>query len=273
MSAPRLIASDLDGTLLDDRGELSTTTIRAVAACAEADVPFVVVTGRPARWLGPIHALAGCHPFAVVSNGAAVLELDSGDLLDAQGIDPGTAREVADQLRHAFPELRFGVERGRHYGCEPGAPGAEEAAQWRTVAPLDALLSSSEPLLKLLAFHPRLSSVELAGLTRSMVGERLTVTHSQASGPGLLEISAPGVTKGAALERLCRQLGVPLSEVAAFGDMPNDIPMLDVVGRPHVVANGHPDLLDRGYPVVGPNYASGVALAILTLLAEGTSSR
>ncbi len=94
----------------------------------------------------------------------------------------------------------------------------------------------------------------------------MTATHSQLRDYGLVEISAPGVTKASMLRRFCARLGVRARHVAAFGDMPNDVDMLSWAGMPHIVANAHPALHALDFPVVGSNAESGVGRAILNWL-------
>ena len=79
---------------------------------------------------------------------------------------------------------------------------------------------------------------------------------------GLVEISAAGVTKAAMLQRCCARLGIGAHEVAAFGDMPNDVDMLSWVGMPYIVANAHPALRTLNFPVVPGNDESGVGRTI-----------
>ncbi|MFK8838990.1 HAD hydrolase family protein, partial [Klebsiella michiganensis] len=80
-------------------------------------------------------------------------------------------------------------------------------------------------------------------LVRRAVRGTLTATHSGSLEIGLVELSAPGVNKASMLRRCCQRLNVEAMAVAAFGDMPNDVDMLEWVGMPHVVANAHPTLL------------------------------
>ena len=107
---------------------------------------------------------------------------------------------------------------------------------------------------------------DLLRTVQAEVADTLTATHSQARAFGLVEISAAGVTKATMLRRCCARLGIDAHQVAAFGDMPNDVDMLSWVGMPFVVANAHPALLALDYPVVPANNQSGVGRTILSLL-------
>jgi hypothetical protein len=98
------------------------------------------------------------------------------------------------------------------------------------------------------------------------VGDLVTVTHS--SGRGLLEMSARGVTKASALAELCTEQGVPAADVIAFGDMPNDLPMLIWAGRSYGVANAHPIVLAAVGHHTASNDDDGVALILERLFPD-----
>ncbi|MCU1373351.1 MAG: Cof-type family hydrolase, partial [Actinomycetia bacterium] len=135
------------------------------------------------------------------------------------------------------------------------------------VAELDHLLR--EPVVKLLASHHTLTAAEMLARSRDLVGELaelLTVTFGDPTG-GLLELSAAGVTKAFGLERLATERGIGADEVVAFGDMPNDLPMLAWAGHAVAVANAHPDVIAIAEEVTASNDDDGVALVIERLLA------
>lgn len=96
----------------------------------------------------------------------------------------------------------------------------------------------------------------------------MTVTFSYVSAAGMLEMSAPGVSKALALRELLTDLGLPANRMIAFGDMPNDLQMLDLAGQGFVMDSSHPTVLGAGYPTAGDNNAGGVGATILRLLGE-----
>ncbi len=265
---PRLIATDLDGTFLGSDHKVSPTNLAAARRAAELGIPFVVATGRPLRWLDVLDELAEAHSQVVVSNGAAVFDLATRTVVRSFPLDAATAVEVADALRTAIPGITFGFETPTGFGCEPGCPSVERASAGSVMADLDALTARIGPVIKLLGYHTRLDSDALAEQASRVVGDRLTQTHSVVAGAyGLLELSAPGVTKASTLALMCAELGVGASDVIAFGDMPNDRAMLAWAGRGYVVANGHHSLLSAGFTVVPGNDADGVGRTVLDLLA------
>ena len=101
---------------------------------------------------------------------------------------------------------------------------------------------------------------ELLALAVEVLDGQVAVTSS--SSEALLEISAAGVTKASALAALAARAGIPAAEVVAFGDMPNDLPMLAWAGRAVAVANAHPEVLAVADEVTASNDEDGVALVL-----------
>lgn len=264
---PRLIATDLDGTFLGPDHRVSQTNLAAARRAAELGVPFVVATGRPLRWLDVLDDLAEAHSKVIVSNGAAVFDLATRTVVHSFPLDPTVAVEVAGALREAVPGITFGFETPAGFGCEVACPSVERASAGAVAGDVADLAGLVGPAIKLLGYSRELDSDELAERASAVVGERLTITHSFVGHSyGLVEISAPGVTKASTLALLCAELGVAPADVVAFGDMPNDLAMLVWAGRGYVVANGHRSLLASGLPVVAGNDADGVGRTVLDLL-------
>ena len=264
---PRLIVTDLDGTFLSPDQTVSATNRDAVQRAAELGVPFVVATGRPVRWLDVLDALATAHSQVIVSNGAAVYDLATRTVVRSFPLDTEVALAIADELRTVIPGISFGFETAVGFGCEPASPSRQRGAPGVLEAPLDELARRLGAVLKLLGFHTEIASEELAALATEAVGQRLTLTHALMGGPyGMLELTAPGVTKATTLELLCAELGIAADDVVAFGDMPNDLAMLNWAGRGFVVANAHRSLLGGGFTVVPANDADGVGRTVLDLL-------
>ncbi|MFT4295819.1 MAG: HAD hydrolase family protein [Micropruina sp.] len=259
----RLIVTDLDGTLVDPVGQVSAINRQALALAVDRGVPVVVATGRPSRWLQVLDDLP-VHREVVVSNGAGVFDLPTRRHTVVHGLDPRLSLEVAEDLREAIPGTVFAFEWGEHFGCEPGLP--QERGNWLKQAPLDELAAVDRPVLKLCAFHAELDSDALALRGRAVIGDRLTMTHSHLGSYGLLEISAPGVTKASGLTALCAGLGVPPADVAAFGDMPNDLPMLTWAGHGYAIADGHPTVIGAGFRLAEGPQDEAVGRTILQLL-------
>ena len=266
---PRLIATDLDGTLLRDDKSVSDRTVAALAAAEEAGIEVFFVTGRPARWMGVVSDHVHGHGLAICANGAAVVDLHRGRrVVSVRELPTATALAVVKELRTATPEVNFAVERtgGIHYEplypqfhLDPGA----------MVAPVEELLSedseyADEPVLKLLAHHAELAPDAFLELARAVAGHHAEFTRSSPS--ALLEISGPGVSKASTLALCCERRGIAPGEVVAFGDMPNDLEMLTWAGTSYAMANAHPDVLAATTHRTASNEEDGVAAVIERLL-------
>jgi hydroxymethylpyrimidine pyrophosphatase-like HAD family hydrolase len=264
MGEIRLVASDLDGTLLRSDETVSERTRHAIAAAQRAGIRVVLVTGRPPRSLAPIAARIGLGGIAICANGAVVWDLDAGAMLDTSPLAAEAAASLIRGLRRAMPGVLFAVELERGFGREAGwtdgtllpAPGALEG---------DALELVTGPVVKLLLRHPTLPFAEVARRARQTVGEDAVATWA---GTRVVEISAAGVTKAWALERLCARLGVDREEVVAVGDMENDLAMLAWAGHAVAVANAQQNVLDAADEVTASNLDDGVARVLERLVAD-----
>ncbi len=270
---PRLVATDLDGTFLSPDGSVSEQNAAAVAAAQAAGIPVLFATGRPVRWLDVIRDLPGAHPTVIASNGAALYDLGAGELLDRICIHPETALAAVRRIRTVVPDATFAFESGTRFGYEPAyrtwpADDGTNPALYRGPAEEVAV---AEEFVKMLVQSQSMAPDDLLDTVRTEVGDTLTATHSQTRDFGLVEISAAGVTKASMLRRFCARLGIDAREVAAFGDMPNDVDMLGWVGMPHVVANAHPAVLALEFPVVPGNDESGVGRTIMGWLSPAAA--
>ncbi|NED89312.1 Cof-type HAD-IIB family hydrolase [Streptomyces sp. SID11233] len=275
-AAPRLIATDLDGTLLRDDKTVSDRTVAALAAAEEAGIEVFFVTGRPARWMGVVSDHVHGHGLAICANGAAVADLhDGGRLLKVRALEREAALDVVHTLRAAAPGTSFAVElaTGIHY--EPAYP-AFHLDPGATVALAEKLLheempGTGAPVLKLLAHHVELAPDDFLALARTAAGDRASFTRSSPS--ALLEISGPGVSKASTLELCCAERGVSPAEVVAFGDMPNDVEMLSWAGTSYAMGNAHPAALAAATGRTDTNNEDGVAVVIERIIAERALSR
>lgn len=263
MHGIRLVASDLDGTLLLPDETVSERTRAALAAAKEAGITVVLVSGRQPRSLGPIAERIGVGGIAICANGALIWDLDAGTLIDATPLAADLAARLVHALREAIPGVLFAVELERGFGHERG--WAEDPAAVRTEAlEADALELITGPVVKLLLRHPTLPFAELADKARQAIGDDAVATWA---GLRLVEISAAGVTKAYALKRLCDRLGIDASEVVAVGDMPNDLAMLEWAGTAVAVANATEEVLEAADEVTAANVEDGVAQLLERILA------
>lgn len=270
---PRLIATDLDGTLLRDDKSVSPRTMAALAAAEEAGIEVFFVTGRPARWMNVVSEHVGGHGLAICGNGAAVVDLHGGPgahrFVKVRDLARENARDAVRLLRDAAPGTLFAIEQTDGFRQEPDYPRLHMETPDR-LAPAEVLLSDSgtavrEPVLKILAYHPSLDPDAFLTLGRLAIGDRANVTRSSPS--ALLEISGPGVSKASTLALCCAERGISHEEVVAFGDMPNDVEMLTWAGQSYAMGNAHPDAIAAASGRTAANNEDGVAVVIERVLA------
>lgn len=255
----------MDGTLLDSTARVSRRTAAAVRRVVAAGVPFVLVTGRPPRWVPPVVDEVGPVRYALCANGAVLYDPGADRVLDTVTLPPTRLRELADRLDEALPGCQLAAERPTRSAVpephdfvmeldydHPWADGG------RPSVPRDELLGY--PAIKLLVRHEAMSSEAMAEAAGALIGGGAAVTFSTSN--GLIELSAPGVTKGSGLAALASRVGVTASDVVAFGDMPNDLPMLSWAGHGVAMANAHPMVLETADEVTAPNTDDGVALVL-----------
>lgn len=252
----RLVATDIDGTIASGYPPAtSQVTATALQRLAGIGIPLVLVTARPPRSVRPIARQLGGHGLVICANGALVYDPAIDSVVRDHSLDPDTARQIVGALRRALPDIAFAVEAGVRFGHEPAFVPGEPPRPETLIADVEALIVT--PVAKLLARHPSHDTETLLEIARHAVGDLAPVHNS--GGERLLEFSAPGVSKAMALEHLAAELGVRAEAVVAFGDMPNDIPMLAWAGRGVAVANAHPDVLAMADDTCGPCEADGVA--------------
>ncbi|PWK90539.1 hypothetical protein C8D88_101556 [Lentzea atacamensis] len=249
----RLIATDLDGTLLHPDGVLSDRT-RATLEAVDADV--VIVTARPPRYVEDL-ALTGT---AICANGAMIYDLANREVLEAQTVPLDIVRKVAEALAEVIPDVGIAVETGLEVLGEPRFQGFGPNNPHRTLELLDHVFDEAHQVVQMLAWAPDAEADHLMEIAAEAVGQHVTVTHS--GGIGLLDISPPGVSKASALESLCRARGISKEEVIAFGDMPNDLSVLGWAGTAYAMGNAHPRVKQACSNHAPPNTEDGVAQII-----------
>lgn len=269
----RMLASDLDGTLVRSDGTISERTRTALREAMDGGLLIAFVTGRPPRWLHEIADRTGHGGVAVAANGAVIYDMQTETILRSHVLSPKQLRTLTSALRAAFPRVRFGVEYGLNFGYEPGyqhdwdiSPSHDRmgnAIPPPRLASLEEIIS--RPAVKLLAKDRDANPDAFMASASEVIAGQATVTHS--SRQGLLEIAAPGITKATGLAEVAASHGIAPAEVAAVGDMPNDVPMLRWAGISYAVANAHPAAIAAAGHVLPSNDADGVATLIESLLA------
>ena len=271
----RLIATDLDGTLLADPTTISERNRAALDAARAMGMEVVPVTARQPRALRPIAELGGFTGWALCGNGGHGLHLTTGERLFEAHLEPGTAQALAAALLRRLPEVMFASVRdgGEVFVAQDAYARSATFSDHKrdpadmVVAPLADVLA--EPSLKLIVRHPELGNDDLLSLIAGLGLDGFAATHS---GAPFVEVLAPGVSKAWGLEQLCRHLGIDRSEVLAFGDAPNDAEMLAWAGRGVAVANAEPVARAAADEVAASSLDDGVAQVIEAVLAATAPS-
>jgi Cof subfamily protein (haloacid dehalogenase superfamily) len=260
----RLVATDLDGTVVRPDGSMSQRTARALRGVEEAGLRLVLVTGRPPRWMSSVVDATGHRGLAICANGAYVYDLHDEHIVEEFLLDPRDAQEAVRLVREVLPAAGFAVERQGGFSHDPQYRPRWDADPAR-VAPVEELVQA--PMGKLLVRDETSTGDAMLQAVRGRLAGVVDVTHSNVN-DCLLELSARGVSKATTLAHLARQWGIDRHEVVAFGDMPNDVAMLQWAGIGYAVAGAHPEVLDAVDHVTESVLEDGVAKVIEALLAR-----
>jgi Cof subfamily protein (haloacid dehalogenase superfamily) len=262
---PKLIATDLDGTIVTHDGQISQRTINAFKKARDLGVEIFFVTGRPPRWMPEIREAFGFGS-AICGNGAMLYDLMGGKVLEEWLIEVAAQEETVARLRKSIPQVSFAVESHNYFHREKAyIPRWDVGLDNIGVENIEEVLKS--PALKMLArcSQQNLSSDEMLEIATRELDGLVTVTHSNPH-DSLLEISALGVSKGATLSRMAARLGIDAADCVTFGDNPNDFSMLAWSGRSYAMSSGHPDGAKYAKTIAGACEEDGVAIAIEALL-------
>ncbi|GGQ12114.1 HAD family hydrolase [Streptomyces roseolilacinus] len=262
----RLVATDLDGTLLRSDDTVSQRTRDALAAAAAAGAAHIVVTGRSVPWTRHILDELGYEGLAVCGQGAQVYHAGEHRLLTSVTLDRQLAGIALAKLEAEVGPLALAASRdgldgevlvGSGYRLQDGPlpylPLEDPADLW------------SAPLNKLYVQHPDLDDDALASTARQVVGGLVDVV---VAGAGIVEILPLGLSKATGLSLAARRLGVKAADTIAFGDMPNDIPMFAWARHGVAMANAHGDLKAVADEVTETNDADGIAVVLERLLSR-----
>lgn len=265
----KLIALDLDGTLLTTDKRITARTRAAIEECEKRGIQIVPATGRAMRAVpAEILELPGVR-YGIFTNGASVWDIREEKSIAAQYIDWQTTLKAIEILEQ-YPMLYDLYIEGRGI-CE--AQFLERLEEFG-VPPENCRIirSSRQPVPNLIAylkeFHPPVQKINLIFREKAVKAEvrrelsqidALSVTSSL---PWNLEVNAQGATKGGGLERLRTHLNISREETMAFGDGENDLPMLQAAGLGIAMENGADFLKKQADIITLTNDRDGVAAAI-----------
>jgi len=266
MSPVRLVATDLDGTLLGPGGELSPRTAAALRAVDAEGIVVVAATGRSYLTATVRLAAADSVRWLVCSNGAVLYDRHAGAVLDRHGIDAAAVPAAVDAIRAGLPEVGFAWESARGLGAEEGFLVMAPSRDGRPDVVVDRFGPPyPDGLTKLMVGHPELARDGLLHAVRPFVVDGLVAS---ASSVPFIEIAAPGIDKAFGVARLCERLGVDRSEVAALGDHINDIALLRWAGRSVAMGDAHPEARAAAREVTAACGEDGAARWLEALVAS-----
>ncbi|MEU0682980.1 HAD family hydrolase [Streptomyces albogriseolus] len=259
----RLVATDLDGTLLRDDHSVSGRTREALAAATAAGAAHIVVTGRAVPWTRPILEDLGYQGLAVCGQGAQVYDAGAGRLLTSVTLDRQLAGVALAKIEAEVGPLHLAASRDGLDGEVLVGPGYDVVGKLPATPFTDASDLWAAPLNKLYIQHPELTSDELAAAAEHTAGGFVTVVMA---GEGIVELLPLGLSKATGLSLAARRLGVKAAETIAFGDMPNDIPLFAWSGHGVAMANAHRELRAVADEVTASNEDDGIAVVLERLL-------
>jgi Cof subfamily protein (haloacid dehalogenase superfamily) len=257
---PRLVATDLDGTLLHTDGTVTDRTREVLDALDAQGITVVFVTGRPIRWMEPLWHHVGDHGMAICSNGGIVYDVPGRSVVEARTIPRDVGLTVAGLVRETHPGTTFSLEKTTGFAKEPSfvSSGDDGDRPDLEVGPLEEIFDDS--VVKMLALHLEEEPEHFWAQVEKLVGHAVTTTWSSVG--ALVEMSGAGVTKASTLELVCAERGIAPSDVIAFGDMPNDVAMLEWAGTSYAMGNAHPLAVAAADHVAPRNDEDGVATVL-----------
>lgn len=269
----RLVATDLDGTLLQTDKSINAWTRSVLDALQDRGVPVVPVTARQPRGLATIAEACGLAGWAICVNGALAQHLGTGEVAFEHLVPVEAMAELANRAQAEVPGTVFAMvrDRGATFGLQPEyrAITGPDDHQPAIASSHDMSLAEviAEPALKLLARHPTIPALELS---HRLQGLGLEGVHITTSGADFVEMAAGGVTKATALAELCQVLGIDQQQVVAFGDAPNDVEMLRWAGRSYAMAGADENVVAAATARCGSNDDDGVARQLMELMRSGS---
>ena len=278
----RLIAIDIDGTLLDSKVEISPANLDALCRAHEAGIEIVLGTGRRHKFALPIAESLGFDLWLISSNGA-VTRSTRGEVFHQDLLPKGTALKLCRHMREfrSHTVLTFDREGMGGIVCENHEHLYGVIQRWMEknapyieyISPIEKALTE-DPIQVMFCGPVELMQRAQERLLASDFTAEFTLLRTQYDERNLciVDILNAGCSKGHALERWANYRGIDRSEVMAIGDNYNDIEMLTFAGHPVIMGNASDDLKQNGWTVTLHNDESGVAAAIERVLDANQAS-
>ena len=266
----RLIAIDIDGTLLNPQFQVSGLDLAALRRANSQGIEVILVTGRRHAFALPIAQQLGFDLWLISSNGAITRSL-AGETFHRDLLPHQTCRELVRAMQEFRGQtvLTFDTEGAGTIVVEHLRDLEASIQRWleknmeyiQFVVPIENALTT-DPVQAM--FCGPVAHMQLARAALSDCGLPITVLRTEYPGRDLsiVDVLNAGCSKGHALERWVNYRGITRDQVMAIGDNYNDIEMLAFAGQPFIMGNASRELLGRGWTVTRPNSESGVAAAI-----------
>lgn len=265
----RLIALDLDGTLFDDQKQISPRTLAALRAALDRGVAVIPATGRTLDGVPPEFLNLPGVRYVLTSNGASVIDRQTGQRLVEQPFDPGQALALCEILEPHGGMISIFID-GTSYSSEAVAARCLDlvpAALRPYFRKTRQIVPDMRPILREHAAHIEKFSILYRSLAErdaawQAVAAAYPLVEVTTSLERNLELNAPGVSKGTGLLALADVLGLRPDQVMACGDSCNDLTMVRLAGLGVAMGNATPEVLAAADYVTDDNNHDGVAAAI-----------
>jgi 5-amino-6-(5-phospho-D-ribitylamino)uracil phosphatase len=258
----RLVAIDLDGTLLTDSKQVSKKTASALCCLPERGCQVVIASARPPRSVRPIYEALKLQTWQINYNGALIWDEQSKQPVYHRPMSPKIVRQIIDTARDMFEETLVTCEiLDRWYTDRHDPEFSTETAKFfkpDVVAPIDSFCDT--PITKLLLLGLPQVMNRLEPLVAQAFQDHVTIVRTD---DHMLQIMDRRVSKAVALQKVARQYGVPMEQVMAIGDAPNDVGMLQVAGVAVAMDNAHKLVKKVAHWVAPSNNDHGVHAALV----------
>ena len=258
----KLIAADVDGTLLNGKGELTSRTEAALRKAVEQNIQVVLATGKTRNSTMRYIEGLGLNAPGIYLQGLVIYNGD-GKIRWQKTLEPGVVRQVITYAEDrgftviAYSGMRILVRRVNQQ-IKDGLLNYHEPMP-EEVGPLQNVLNDL-PINKLILLgEPRAITALRWQLNTQIDGQGRLM---QAGLPWMLEVLPPGCSKGAALKLLLKELDIPAKNVLAIGDAENDMEMIQLAGLGVAMGHGPQTLKDVAKYITGSNDEDGAAAAI-----------
>ena len=261
----RMIATDIDGTMLLPDGSLSANVRDALHEAVAAGIHVVPATGRPMMVATDVLDALGLDDYWIFANGAVTWHHGRAETVRGYWMAPEAAMSFVERIRAQLPNCSLAVEFESTAVFELGFERVFPLIVNETDCVEDVRGVVHEPVQKILVVDPSKTVEELFGEVSLALGEDAVPSFS---GLAFIEVAAELVTKGVAVAGLAEDLGIDRSEVATFGDHHNDVSMLEWAGRGYAMGNGTDDAKAAADFVIGTNAEDALATQVRSLIAE-----